>query len=256
MSEWDQDVARTLEADPEVLPLLPALLEDPVQLGAVPADVTGALRTAGLAPGARVLDLGCGTGEVAVALARDLRARVEGVDALAPFVTAARARAREAGVADHCTFAEGDLRRQRPAAPLHDAALLLACGGVFGDPEQTVARLRTLVRSGGYMVVYDAVLADGAPAPEGYEGTVGRRETRARLTAYGDLVVQEVVDTSERSRTVSARNAAVVRVRAARLAAENPQHAAALERFVAGRERAARAVGHEVLDALWLLRKA
>ena len=60
------------------------------------------------APGDHVLDLGCGTGEDAVWLARR-GVRVTAVDASPGMLAVARAKAGEAGVADTITFAQVDL---------------------------------------------------------------------------------------------------------------------------------------------------
>jgi SAM-dependent methyltransferase len=65
------------------------------------------VRKAGIEPGMKVLDLGCGDGTTAIPAAR-LGADVLGVDIAANLVAAGNRRAREAGVADHCRFQEGD----------------------------------------------------------------------------------------------------------------------------------------------------
>ncbi len=61
----------------------------------------------GITPGMKVLDLGCGDGTTAIPAAR-LGAQVTGVDIARNLVAAGNRRAAEAGVADHCTFLEGD----------------------------------------------------------------------------------------------------------------------------------------------------
>jgi SAM-dependent methyltransferase len=57
----------------------------------------------------RVVDLGCGTGANLVHLAECGYHSVVGVDFSSVALRKARARAREAGVADRCRFVEGDL---------------------------------------------------------------------------------------------------------------------------------------------------
>jgi cyclopropane fatty-acyl-phospholipid synthase-like methyltransferase len=65
------------------------------------------VRQAGIAPGMKVLDLGCGDGTTAIPAAQ-LGADVLGVDIAANLVKAGNRRAREAGLADRCRFQEGD----------------------------------------------------------------------------------------------------------------------------------------------------
>src|SRR5438874_1936739 len=64
------------------------------------------VRDLGIAPGMRVLDVGCGDGTTAVPAAQ-LGADVLGVDIASNLVAAGNARAREFGL-DNLTFQEGD----------------------------------------------------------------------------------------------------------------------------------------------------
>lgn len=65
------------------------------------------VRQAGIGPGMKVLDLGCGDGTTAVPAAQ-LGAEVLGVDIARNLVAAANERARRAGVAQRCQAIEGD----------------------------------------------------------------------------------------------------------------------------------------------------
>jgi SAM-dependent methyltransferase len=61
-----------------------------------------------LAPGTRVLDLACGTGEMLCTWARDHQVTGTGVDISTVFIRAAQSRAIELGVADQVSFVHGD----------------------------------------------------------------------------------------------------------------------------------------------------
>ena len=65
------------------------------------------VRQAGITPGMRVLDLGCGDGTTAIPAAK-LGARVLGVDIAANLVAAGSRRAAHAGLSANCGFLEGD----------------------------------------------------------------------------------------------------------------------------------------------------
>jgi SAM-dependent methyltransferase len=249
-------VASTLEADERLLPLLPELLADLPELGASADDVVDALRSCGIPRGAAVLDLGCGKGAVAVALAERLALRVEGIDAVPAFLAAARRLAAERGVGSRCVFRQGDIRTPPASDRGYDAVLLLSLGPVFGDHRRTVGALRRLARPGGHLVIDDGFLADGVTHLPDYEGYAGHRETVRRLTAFGDRLVREVICSPEATRSVNQRNTARIRRRARLVGAAHPGLADLIDRYVARQERETRILGTDLIGALWVLRRA
>ncbi len=255
-SGLDEQVARTMEADVRLLPVLPQLLVDLQELGTSADQVVSALYSAGVEPASTVLDLGCGKGAVAVALAERLAVRVEGIDAFPPFLEAARALASVRGVSSRCVFRKGDIRNFLGRAGHYDTVLLLSVGPVSGDHQRTVADLRTLVRPGGYIVIEDGFLAQGVEHLSGCEGYAGRGETLHRLTASGDALVQEVVCTTEETRSVNERNTALIRQRARLLEASHPDLAGSLGAYVARQERETERLGTDLICAVWVLRRA
>lgn len=91
------------------------------------AEIEFLIEELGLAPGASVLDVGCGVGRHAIPLA-GLGFRVTGVDISDGMLERARARAAESGV--EATWVQADVSRELPEGPF-DAALCL-CEGAFG----------------------------------------------------------------------------------------------------------------------------
>ena len=262
-SSLDDEVAEALEAPVELLPLLPELLADLDDLGGDGAEAVRLLRDAGLARGARVLDLGCGKGTAAILAARELGAHVLGVDGLLAFVEDARLRAERAGVADRCHFKHGDLRDALEEAERDpvDAALLMAVGRIPGDGDlaATIGRLRRAVKPGGLILIDDGYLAPGYDAQdtperaeyEDYAGTV-----RA-LTAHGDTLAVESLGEEGDIHDLNESNNAAIRARGEALCVTHPQQADLIRAFVADQERlvALEDDGH-ILSATWVLRRA
>ena len=117
-------------------------------------------RKAGIAPGMKVLDVGCGVGDVAFLLAelvgRD--GKVVGVDMDGTALEKARKRAEQLTLTN-IEFVQGDIRTTALPGPF-DAAVgrlvLLYCA----DPAATLARIATQVRSNGIVAFQEMEMND------------------------------------------------------------------------------------------------
>ena len=246
----EQEIASSLEATTELLPLLPALFEGLDDLGSSPDTLITVLRSfATELKGAHALDLGCGNGAVSVALARDLEMRVLGVDALAPFLDEARRRAVAASVADRTTFRGGDLRHMLQAEGRFDVVTWMAMGELLGDLHETVRQLRRVVRVGGLVVIEHEVRDNAQGAMPDLA------PLRASLTAQGDEVLREVSVPAWQAREAEKSRHSQLRANAEKLAAADPFQAASvllyLERRTAGTARMA----NHSHPHLWVLRR-
>lgn len=115
----------------------------------------------GLQPGERLLDVGCGTGRHAVALAA-MGAVVTGVDLSPAMLERARARAAAAGV--HIELLEADARDLPPGLEPYDVAIGL-CEGAFclvADDVEPLAHDRAILTS-----IYESLRPGGRLALNG-----------------------------------------------------------------------------------------
>lgn len=118
--------------------------------------------------GRTVVDIGCGSGGITVALARDFGAgRVIGLDVEAPVCAAARRRAEAAGLSDRV-----EIRQVTPGPmPLPDGAadLVFSKDSIvhIADKEALARDVFRVLRPGGWFAASDWLIGhDGPPSPE------------------------------------------------------------------------------------------
>ncbi len=125
-----------------------------------------ALRMAGLRPGMRVLDVGCGAGDMSFLAARLVgpTGRVLGVDASGDVVELARSRAEELGIStvrfEQSTIDDIDL--DEPVDAVIGRLILL----YLPDPIDTLHDLAELVRPGGLIAFSEYNAPAAGPVPE------------------------------------------------------------------------------------------
>jgi SAM-dependent methyltransferase len=122
----------------------------------------------GVTPGMRVLDVACGTGNLAIPAARK-GARVTGVDIATNLLAQARARAEKEGV--EIVFQEGDAE-QLAFPDEHFDLVMSMFGAMFApNPEKVASELARVCRHGGRIAMANWT-------PEGFTGKMFRLASR------------------------------------------------------------------------------
>ena len=102
------------------------------------------VKLAGVAAGERILDVGCGTGNLTLALSA-AKAATTGIDLSAPYVEYARRRVTDRVVA----IDVGDALNLPYPDSAFDRALSMLALDVFPDPQLALSEMRRVTRSGG-----------------------------------------------------------------------------------------------------------
>jgi ubiquinone/menaquinone biosynthesis C-methylase UbiE len=140
--------------------------------------------TAGLADGARVLEVASGPGFLAIEMARLSRLQVTGLDISRTFVEIATENARQAGVP--VEFRQGDVARMPFETGSFDLVVCQAAFKNFTLPRSALVEMHRVLRAGGTAVIQDmsrdATHADIDHEVDGMElGRIGAFTTKATL---------------------------------------------------------------------------
>jgi ubiquinone/menaquinone biosynthesis C-methylase UbiE len=117
-----------------------------------------------VAPGQRVLDLGCGTGYTAALLARRYQARVTALDINRELVAAARRRALRAGVSDYVDTLQANAHAV-PALGNSFDVVIVESVLVFCETPHVLAEIWRVLRPGGVIGINELTLRQSPPEP-------------------------------------------------------------------------------------------
>ncbi|WP_270937487.1 methyltransferase domain-containing protein [Falsiroseomonas oryzae] len=164
---------RTFHLDEQTLGVMAARLEARGRHPFFQQVIADYLAELALEGGARVLDLGCGTGVAARSVARQaaLRRPVLAIDISAHLVEAGRHLAEQEGLADRVEFRVGDAHALRLPEGGFDVVLMHTLISHVADPSAVLAEGRRLLRPGaGRLVVFDGDYASMTFATDARDG--------------------------------------------------------------------------------------
>jgi tocopherol O-methyltransferase len=110
-------------------------------------------RRAQLAPGDRVLDVGCGLGGSALLLAKEYGCRVEGISISPKQVATATHEAAQRDLQDRATFAVQDANQLEAGGPAYDVVWTIECSEHLFDKARFVSTGARLLKPGGRLAI-------------------------------------------------------------------------------------------------------
>ena len=253
MRSEDEMIAYALEAHTALLPYLPELLADLEELGSNAEAITSVLDNLNLAKSTTVVDLGCGKGAVAVAVAQGLHFRVCGIDLFEPFIESCRELADRQDVSELCDFIHGNILKLPGKIEPCDVAIFAALGDVLGPLDQTVSVIRQYVKPGGYMVISDGFIKDGGSSDfPGFEQYAEHADMIARLTACSDTLVREIIDAEFFDKGEDE----MIAARAKAIAARRPEIAVEILTYAEMQAAEYEYIDENFVSAIWVLKRS
>jgi len=255
--EFSKSLSDSMETQPDFLPYLPELLVDLWDLGSAPDKIIEILYPLNLPPGAtRVLDLGCGKGAVSVQLAKTLGFQIVGIDGCEPFLEAARQKSREYGVESQCEFILTDLRSYLQDARDFDIVILASLGSVLGNLSETVGKLRTTLRGGGYIIIDDGFLKTQRTLNRpGYGHYVTYSESIRQLTSWGDSLEGEIQLPDEVNQAINQGYIRAMKRRRDEFIKKHPDLEDKVDDYIRNQEKECEVIEKYLKGVVWLIRK-
>jgi ubiquinone/menaquinone biosynthesis C-methylase UbiE len=110
-----------------------------------------------IAPGASLLDIGCGLGGASRYFAHERGCRVTGIDLTAEYVAVAAALAARVGLSGAVTYRHGSALALPFASAAFDGAYMLHVGMNIEDKAALFAEVKRVVKPGGVFGIYDVM---------------------------------------------------------------------------------------------------
>jgi cyclopropane fatty-acyl-phospholipid synthase-like methyltransferase len=256
LAKSEKSIAESLEVSKRLLPHIPFLLQDLWVLGSSVdqiIEVVGSLKS--LSPLKKILDIGCGKGAVSIQLVARYGFQAVGIDAMTSFLEDAEKKASEHNVSHLCQFINQDIDEYVSNDHDYDLVILAALGGIFGAFKNTIAKLRTQIHTGGFIIIDDGYLKKHNHLDrKGYGHYKNYDDTARELTLFGDQILNQV-NTLEVSKNINREYLELIKLRGAELISKHPELKKDIDDYIRLQAEECDVLDNEIEGALWVIRK-
>jgi len=248
----EEKLAKSLTAeDTELIPYLPYLLQDLWELGSSPNDMIDMISNdIKVSEKTKVLDLACGKGAVSVQLAKAFGCLTWGIDIIPEFIDFADKKACEYGVENICQFKVGDINEAIKVEADYDIVILGAVGDVLGNPAETLEKLKSTVKEGGYIFIDDAY---GDNTSDG--GYFTRDTWLGFFQNAGLKLLDERFNEADELENLNNEQQSSIEMRADQLKESYPDKTDLLESYIRSQQAECDALENEISGVTMLLQK-
>lgn len=259
-NQLEEKLAGSLTAETiDLLPYLPYLLQDIWELGSSPSGMIALIKeNIDICSETKVLDLGCGKGAVSVSLCKELGIQAKGIDLLPDFIKEARVKAEQFGVKHLCQFEIEDINQSVKTLQDYDIAILGAVGDVLGKPEETLKKLKGVIKRNGYILIDEAYLV-GSQENVRYQNydylTLAQWEKLFQLLDL-DIIAERTFEDKEKADEINDYNNNMIKIRAKELTEQHPDKRELFEGYVKTQEMECDDLDDTIVGVTWLLKKS
>ncbi|MBI5021316.1 MAG: class I SAM-dependent methyltransferase [Ignavibacteriales bacterium] len=256
LAKSEKSIADSLEVNKKLLPHIPFLLQDLWVLGCSENQIIDAVASLNsLSPLKNILDIGCGKGAVLIKLVAKLGFQAVGIDAMTPFLKDAKKKASEHNVSHLCQFINQDIYEYVSNDHDYDLVILAALGGIFGSFKNTIAKLRTQIHTGGFIIIDDGYLKkDNHLDRKGYGHYKNYDNTIQELTYFGDRIINQI-DTSEVSKNINREYLDLIKRRGEELTSKHGELKKDIDGYIQLQAEECDVLETDIKGELWVIQK-
>lgn len=152
-----QSISKSLSSQSsQLFPHLDYILQDLVELGAIPEDIGVLYQKHRSSLNERGLDLGCGKGSVSLYLSKNFDVEMVGIDLMSPFIDVAKTRSIEHNLQHKVRFKVEDMNDAITHYKNFDFVVYAACGDILGNPIEALKKVKQCIKPHGLVLIDDA----------------------------------------------------------------------------------------------------